>query len=106
MKRIFAVIIMVLTYSVFQASPVRASDGVCGFYAFAGAFSTRRAAQRQANRVGGQVFDLDASDSPNAGKGLWVVGAGPGSKYWANQRKRDFRRNGARSAYVASRCMY
>ena len=83
-----------------------ASDGVCGHYAFAGAFSTRNAARKQARRVGGQVFDLDASDSPNAGKGLWVVGTGPGPRSWASKQARKFRDRGVRGAYVAARCMY
>ncbi|MEM9732666.1 MAG: hypothetical protein AAF903_04155 [Pseudomonadota bacterium] len=87
-------------------APVEASEGNCGFYAFAGAYQSRRNADRQARRVGGQVYDLDQSDSPNAGKGFWVVGIGPGPRGWANQRRREFRSRGARGAYVAARCIW
>ncbi|MEE9313724.1 MAG: hypothetical protein V3V02_03665 [Rhizobiaceae bacterium] len=103
-------LLILLAVGLFYVSPpiksASASEGVCGYYAFAGAFHSYRSAKRRANRVGGQVFNLDDSDSPNAGTGLWVVGAGPGPRRWANQRKRRFRRNGVRDAYIASRCMY
>lgn len=89
-----------------SAQTAQASDGNCGWWAFAGAFQSRSAARRQANRVGGQVYDLDQSDSPNAGKGFWVVAHGPGGRNWANQKKRQFRNRGVGGAYIASRCIW
>ena len=78
----------------------------CGWYAFAGAFQSYRSAQRQANRVGGYVLDIDNSDSPNAGRGMYAVAAGPTSRSGANAQRRRFQRNGVGSAYVANRCFY
>jgi hypothetical protein len=84
----------------------QASDGSCGYFAFAGAFQNYRSAQRKARRIGAVAMDLDQSDSPNAGKGYWVVAVGPGSRSWAKREQRRLRRNGAGSTYVASRCIW
>ena len=105
MKNILVLMALVTLSMSAPLSKASASEGACGFYAFAGAFHSRWSAERRANRVGGQVYDLDESDSPNAGRGLWVVGAGPGSKSWAHQRKRRFNRHGVYDAYIAWRCM-
>lgn len=107
-KTMTGIALVAMTTALMMSGPIsaQASDGVCGFYAFGGAYKSRANANRQARRIGGQVFDLDASDSPNAGKGFWVVGAGPGNRSWADRRRRDFRARGARGAYVAARCMY
>lgn len=88
------------------SSQAQAADS-CGYYAFAGAFSTYRRAERRANRVGGNVWGLDASDSPNAGRGLWVVAKGPtSSRGRANRWRWQYRDRGVRGAYVAYRCFY
>lgn len=105
-RAMLATATILATISFAPVSGAFASEGACGYYAFAGAFSSRRSARNRARRVGGQVFDLDASDSPNAGSGLWVVGRGPGGRGWANRQKRKFQRRGVRDAYVAARCMY
>ncbi len=82
------------------------AEAACGFWAFAGAFQNYNNAQRRQRQVGGSIWDLDSSDSPNAGKGFFVIAEGPGSRAQANRWKRQFRNNGARSAYVARRCLY
>ncbi len=87
------------------ASPTRAADS-CGYFAFAGAFNSFNKADRKASRIGGNAWGLDSSDSPNAGKGLWVVAKGPGSKPQANQWRRQYVRKGVRDAYVARRCFF
>lgn len=78
----------------------------CGYFAFAGAYKSLRSAQRQANRVGGSAWGLDSSNSPNAGKGLWVVARGPGSRAAANRWRNQYRQRGVSGAYVANRCFY
>lgn len=78
----------------------------CGWYAFAGAYQSYGRAQRQANRVGGYVVNVDNSNSPNAGRGFFAVAAGPTSRSGANNARRRFQRNGVGSAYVANRCFY
>ena len=83
-----------------------ASDGNCGYYAFAGAFQNYRSALRKARRIGAVAMDLDQSDSPNAGQGFWVVAVGPGSRRWAKRQERKLRRRGAGDTYVASRCIW
>lgn len=109
MKIVFATLLAAATVGGAMSTSlqtVHASEGNCGYWAFAGAFQSRRSADRRARQVGGAVYDLDQSDSPNAGKGFWVVAYGPGPRNWANQRKRDFQRNGVRGAYVAARCIW
>jgi len=109
MKFVFAALLAVSTVAAATSVSVQtasASDGNCGYWAFGGAFQSRRSADRRARQVGGQVYDLDQSDSPNAGKGFWVVAAGPGPRGWANQRRREMRSRGARGAYVAARCIW
>ena len=83
-----------------------ASAQGCGWYAFAGAYQSYGRAQRQANRVGGYVVNVDNSNSPNAGRGFFAVAAGPTSRSGANSARRRFQRNGVGSAYVANRCFY
>jgi len=86
-------------------SSANAADS-CGYFAFAGAFNSFNKADRKASRIGGNAWGLDSSDSPNAGKGLWVVAKGPGSKPQANQWRHEYVRNGVRDAYVARRCFF
>lgn len=102
-KNIFAATI--LGASLVATTPTFAADS-CGYFAFAGAFSTYNRAQRQANRVGGNVWSLDHSNSPNAGRGLWVVARGPGSSSRARSWARTYRNRGVGGAYVANRCFY
>ena len=83
-----------------------AAQAGCGWYAFAGAFKSYRSAQRQANRLGGAVLDVDASNSPNAGRGFYAVGFGPTNWAQADSVKRNYRASGVRGAYVAKRCFY
>ncbi|MEM8750865.1 MAG: hypothetical protein AAGF28_11215 [Pseudomonadota bacterium] len=90
----------------FTAPMASAQSGPCGFYAFAGAFQNYNNAIRRARNVGGNVWDLDASDSPNAGKGFFVVAQGPGSRSQAQRWARQYRSYGVSGAYVARRCMY
>ena len=101
-----AVLASAMTVAFTPIPAAQASDGVCGWYAFAMATKNRRAANKAARKYGGQVYDVDESDSPNAGQGWWTVARGPGSKRWANQRRNEYRSRGASGAYVASRCMY
>ena len=56
--------------------------------------------------MGGRVFDVDASNSPNAGQGWYAVGFGPTNRASANSARRDYRASGVRGAYVANRCFY
>lgn len=81
-------------------------DQGCGDYAFAGAFSNRSLAVRQASRHGGQVYDLDQSDSANAGRGLWVVARAASSPRQAAAFARQYRQQGVRGAYSGFRCFY
>lgn len=90
--------------TVTNTAPAQAADS-CGFFAFAGAYQSRNRARRQANRVGGTVWSVDFSNSPNAGQGWWAVGRGPGSRSQANRWKRQYQNRGA-SSYVANRCFY
>ncbi|MCQ0989033.1 SPOR domain-containing protein [Jiella marina] len=78
----------------------------CGYYAFAGAFRSYRSAERRAGRLGARVLDIDNSDSPNAGTGLYVVGSGPMGERAAQNRARQFRRAGIGDAYAGYRCFY
>ncbi|MEL6735436.1 MAG: hypothetical protein AAFO98_06100 [Pseudomonadota bacterium] len=87
-----------------NTAPAQAADS-CGFFAFAGAYQSRNRARRQANRVGGTVWSVDFSNSPNAGQGWWAVGRGPGSRSQANRWKRQYQNRGT-SSYVANRCFY
>ena len=61
MSAMLAALIVTATYG-FSTAPASAADS-CGYFAFAGAFSSFRAANRQADRVGGAAWDLDSSDS-------------------------------------------
>lgn len=94
------------SFSMGQTNVAQASDGNCGYYAFAGAFQNYRSAQRKARRIGAVAMDLDQSDSPNAGKGYWVVAVGPGPRRWAKRQERKLRRRGAGDTYVAARCIW
>lgn len=87
-------------------APTPAHASGCGWYALGGAFQSRRAAYNQAGDLDASVYDLDDSDSPNAGKGFYVVALGPVRRSQADQYRREFRRNGVRSAYVKQMCFY
>lgn len=93
--------------SLATVTPSQAGDEFCGYWAFAGAFQSYRNAQRRANNYGGNVLDLDRSNSPNAGKGYHVVAKGPfNSKRRANRSARNYRADGVSGAYAAHRCFY
>jgi len=92
------------TASITTSTKAEAADS-CGFFAFAGAYQSYNRAQRQANRVGGNVWSVDASNSPNAGQGWWAVARGPSNRSQANRWKRQFQNRGI-SSYVARRCFY
>ena len=83
-----------------------ASDGSdCGYFVFVGAFKSYSSAARKARRVGGEVYDLDYSDSPSAGRGFYAVTVGSsGSRRTAEKMARGARYDGDRDAYVAFRC--
>ena len=87
-----------------DASPANASG--CGWYAIGGAFKSRNSAYNQAGDLDASVFDLDESDSPNAGRGFYVVALGPVRRSQANEYRRQFRQNGVKSAYVKNMCFY
>ena len=94
-----------LTAATLASAPAQAST--CGWFAFAGAFQNYGNAQRQANRLGGGIWNVDNSDSPNAGRGFWAVGTyHAGSKRRARESRNYFRRNGVPSAYIGQRCFY
>ncbi|MBO0903188.1 SPOR domain-containing protein [Jiella sonneratiae] len=78
----------------------------CGWYAIGGAFQSRNAAYNHAGDLDASVYNLDDSNSPNAGKGFYAVAIGPVSKRQANQYRRQFQSNGVKSAYVKNMCFY
>ncbi len=88
-----------------STTPVSAADS-CGYFAFAGAFRSFETANQRANAIGGAAWGLDSSNSPNAGRGLWVVAKGPGSRGEANHWRNEYRAVGIGDAYVANRCFY
>jgi len=96
---------MVFAASMLTASPASAADS-CGFFAFAGAFKSFEAANQRADEIGGSAWGLDSSNSPNAGKGFWVVAKGPGSRSEAKGWRDQYRSFGVSGAYVANRCFY
>lgn len=104
MKRPLAAIAIFTAFALGSPSAVAAES--CGYFAFAGAFGSFDKADRRAARVGGQAWGLDSSDSPNAGKGLWVVARGPGSRSQATRWRRQYVRDGIHGAYVARRCFF
>ncbi len=87
-----------------DVSPAEASG--CGWYAIGGAFKSRNSAYNQAGNLDASVYDLDDSDSPNAGKGFYVVALGPVRRSQANRYRQEFRQNGVASAYVKKMCFY
>jgi len=104
-KTIIAAAIAATTLT--SAAPAFASDAICGTYVFAGAYQVKSNAYVQANRVGATVLDLDRSNSPNAGKGYWVVAEGPLRPSAARQLAHQWRNwNGVHDAYTAHRCFY
>lgn len=91
-----------------SAGTVVAQDELCGYFAFAGAYSSERAARREARRLDIDYYNLDESDSPNAGEGLFVVASGPFDR--ASQARREARRlnrePGVDGAYAGDRCFF
>lgn len=85
-----------------------AQEELCGWFAFAGAYSSRSAARREARRLDMDFYDLDESDSPNAGEGFWVVASGPYDR--ARQARREARRlareEGVDGAYAKEICFF
>ena len=104
MKKLLPAAIALAALSFGAAAPASAADS-CGYFAFAGAYNSFGQANRRANRIGGAAWGLDSSNSPNAGKGLWVVAKGPGSRRQAKRWQRQYRNQGVKS-YVANRCFY
>lgn len=92
--------------AVMAADVTAAHASGCGWYAIGGAFQSRNSAYNQAGDLDASVYDLDDSDSPNAGKGFYVVALGPVRRSQANEYRRQFRQNGVRSAYVKKMCFY
>ncbi|MCE7028816.1 SPOR domain-containing protein [Jiella avicenniae] len=88
------------------ASASLAHASGCGWYAIGGAFKSRNSAYNQAGNLDASVYDLDDSNSPNAGKGFYVVALGPVRRSEANEYRREFRQNGVGSAYVKKMCFY
>ena len=88
-----------------QVQTAKAADS-CGWFAFAMATKSYNSAERKANQIGGNVWSVDHSNSPNAGKGFWTVAMGPGSKTQANRWKNQYRSRGASGAYIGNRCFY
>ena len=93
-----------LAGALMSATPAKAGDYICGHYAFGGAFQNYNNAIRQANNINGMVLDLGRSNSPNAGKGYWVVAKGPFRKHKANNWASTWRSWGVNGAYRAYRC--
>ena len=100
---------LALGLSATTGAPARAGDGYgdCGYFVFAGAYQNYRNAARQADRWSGTIHDLDRSDSPNAGRGFYVVTLGQ----WHSKRRAksvawNARHNGVDGAYAAYRCFY
>jgi hypothetical protein len=84
------------------------AEDICGWFAFAGAYSSRSVARREARQLDLDFYDLDESDSGNAGEGLWVVASGPFAR--ASQARREVRRlerdEDVEDAYASQRCFY
>ena len=101
------IVAAIFATSLSQVAPAKASDEICGYWAFAGAFQNYHNAKARAIEYGGTVLDLDRSNSPNAGQGFHVVAKGPfASKTTAKRRARDYRHNGVNGAYASHRCFY
>lgn len=83
-----------------------ASANGCGWYALGGAFQNLNLAYNHAGDLDASVYDLDQSNSPNAGKGYYAVALKGGSKWRAREYRNEFRRNGVRSAYIKNMCFY
>lgn len=99
-----AVAVFSLTYST-NYSHAEGTALSCGYWAFAGAFQNSNSAYRKQRRVGGAVWNLAGSDSPNAHLDLYVIAQGPSTRGQANIWKRQFRARGVHDAYVARRCL-
>ena len=102
--KILGLAIGAMTLAGLAATPAAASG--CGYYALGGAFKNLNSAYNRAGDIDASVYDLDNSNSPNAGKGFYVVALGPVSRGRANQYKREFRSNGVRGAYIKRMCFY
>jgi hypothetical protein len=87
---------------------VALAEDICGWFAFAGAYSSRSVARREARQLDLDYYDLDESDSDSAGEGLWVVAAGPFER--GSQARREVRRlereEDVEDAYASQRCFY
>ena len=105
MKRniIIAALAAAATLSI-SAGSAQASG--CGYYALGGAFHNLNSAYNRAGNIDASVYDLDRSNSPNAGKGYYAVALGPVSRWRAKDYRRQFKRNGVRGAYVKRMCFY
>lgn len=94
------------------AAPATAGDGPgraseCAYFVFAGAYRSYRRAASQAAWTGGEVRDLDASNSPNAGRGFYVITRGQSrDRAIAERLLRRHRHELPRDAYVAHRCFH
>ncbi len=92
------------TFMSMSAGAAQASG--CGWYALGGAFQNLNSAYNRAGNLDASVFDLDQSNSPNAGKGYYAVALGPVSKRQARGYRSEFRSNGVRGAYIKKMCFY
>jgi hypothetical protein len=90
------------------AGPAHAEEELCGYFAFAGAYGSERTARREARRLDIDFYDLDESDSPNAGEGYYVVASGPfDSGAEARREARRLNREpGVDGAYAKELCFY
>jgi hypothetical protein len=66
------------------------AEDLCGYFAMAGAYQSERSARREAKRLDIDYYDLDESDSDNAGEGYFVVASGPYDR--ESQARREARR--------------
>ena len=91
-----------------SAPSVAVAEDLCGWFAMAGAYSTRTAARREARRLDLEYYDLDESDSESAGEGFWVVASGPFETRRAARRevRRLYFEEDVEDAYAKNICFY
>ena len=107
MRRLILGFVTAATLTASTPTVVMAED-ICGWFAFAGAYSSRSVARREARKLDLDYYDLDESDSDSAGEGLWVVASGPFER--GSQARREVRRldreEDVEEAYASQRCFY
>ena len=85
------------------STPATAGSQVCGWYAFAGAYSKPAQARKEARELGAMALDLRTSNSPNNHKRLWVVAEGPLDKGEAKRLAKKWKKK-VGAGYIANRC--